>query len=586
MSDVAFDPFGSRAAGLNYGQRLTQLGGQYRAGNQMANGQPAQAAQALYQSGDLAGGRQIQGDMAAQQEAARTQETEARARQAQFTIQAVRALKNTPPEQRNQVFASMAPTLEMLGQTPQDIQAFGQALSSNPGVLDQAEQWAGNTLRELEFRNAGQDVLVLDKNTGEQVQRYQQSPQDYSLGNTRFDGDTNAPVAQGYVAPQVIQRDPEKDLIEITPGSTPSRVGGDAANVPALVQSIIPGARLTSGLRTPDQNERAGGARNSFHLRGQAVDIAPPAGMNLNEFRQQLAAQGVDIAELIDEGDHWHLAWNGGGQAPNIGRGETVQAGPRVLAQGTPQASEGGSAAILTPEEVAAAGLNPGGVYQRSRTGQISTVQAAPGAGRQGNPTEAQNKDSFNANRMTDSGAILARMEQEGFDYGASLATGGAFREDGRQYQAAAREWADSLLRLTTGAAATRDEVESALQSYFPQIGDSAAVRQQKAQRRAQVERDAQARGQGGRSARAPEAATGTRQRPRTNAPGLPFDITPAQLSRRQQIVQSGGSPSSALGSPQNPRYLNPADPNASFGNVRSGEYYVGPDGRVRGPKP
>ena len=31
---------------------------------------------------------------------------------------------------------------------------------------------------------------------------------------------------------------------------------------------------------------------------------------------------GVEVAELIDEGDHWHLAWKGGSQAPNIGRGE------------------------------------------------------------------------------------------------------------------------------------------------------------------------------------------------------------------------------------------------------------------------
>lgn len=108
--------------------------------------------------------------------------------------------------------------------------------------------------------------------------------------------------------------------------------------------------------------------------------------------------------------------------------------------------------------------------------------------------TEGQAKDGFNASRMEGAEGIISGLENSGFDFGASSATGGQFRERYRQYNAAALEWADSLLRLTTGAAATKDEIENAKNSYFPRIGDSAAVRQQKAQRRQQVMADAIAR--------------------------------------------------------------------------------------------
>lgn len=69
---------------------------------------------------------------------------------------------------------------------------------------------------------------------------------------------------------------------------------------------------------------------------------------------------------------------------------------------------------------------------------------------------------------------------------------------------------------------------------------------------------------------------------PRTNAPGLRFNITESQLQTRQRLIQQGASPSAPLGSTRNPRYLNPADPSTSYGNIRRGEYFVHPDGTVR----
>lgn len=103
-------------------------------------------------------------------------------------------------------------------------------------------------------------------------------------------------------------------------------------------------------------------------------------------------------------------------------------------------------------------------------------------------PTEGQAKDGFNAGRMERSGKIIADLEGRGFDYGASRLTGGQFREGGRQYEAAALEWTDAMLRLTSGAQAPETEVRQQMKAYFPQPGDSEAVRRQKAEMRREAE--------------------------------------------------------------------------------------------------
>lgn len=257
------------------------------------------------------------------------------------------------------------------------------------------------------------------------------------------------------------------------------------------------------------------------------------------------------------------------------GQPQIVAIGPNGASVAFEGQAPRNQAGVLSAAEVAAAGLAPGTVAQRTANGQISVIQAGPEAASRNRPTEAQNKDSFNANRMADSGAIISRLEGEGFDYGASQLTGGQFREGGRSYDAAAREWADSLLRLTTGAAATKDEVDSALISYFPRPGDSAAVRQQKAARRRQVEADALARGQGGAADR-PRTAGDTSTQPRVR-----FNLTDAQQRRWQSTPRTGNR-----GARTNPIVINPESAAQSFNNVPRGGYFITPDGELRGPKP
>lgn len=77
----------------------------------------------------------------------------------------------------------------------------------------------------------------------------------------------------------------------------------------AAISDIVPGATITSAARTPEHNAEVGGVPNSFHLSDQAVDFVLPQGRTFDEVKAGLAAKGLPVAELINEGDHIHWAW-------------------------------------------------------------------------------------------------------------------------------------------------------------------------------------------------------------------------------------------------------------------------------------
>ena len=81
-------------------------------------------------------------------------------------------------------------------------------------------------------------------------------------------------------------------------------VGQQAAQT---VLQNFPGARITSGLRTPERNAAVGGAQKSYHLTGNAIDVVPPAGMPMNVFAAQLQAQLGPMGYRVMYGDPGHL---------------------------------------------------------------------------------------------------------------------------------------------------------------------------------------------------------------------------------------------------------------------------------------
>jgi len=88
------------------------------------------------------------------------------------------------------------------------------------------------------------------------------------------------------------------------------------AEARAIVKDI--GGVPTSGFRTAKHNEDVGGVPNSFHTKGQALDIAKTAGLTLAKIIKAFEDQGVRLIEKLDEGDHFHIAWSKrGGSGPS-----------------------------------------------------------------------------------------------------------------------------------------------------------------------------------------------------------------------------------------------------------------------------
>lgn len=95
-------------------------------------------------------------------------------------------------------------------------------------------------------------------------------------------------------------------LTEVTPVTSKISLSSAVAVASRL-------GRVTSTRRSASRNRAVGGAPNSFHLRGRAIDVVPRRGVRHADIEAALRRAGFNLLESLDEGDHSHFAF---GTAP------------------------------------------------------------------------------------------------------------------------------------------------------------------------------------------------------------------------------------------------------------------------------
>lgn len=145
--------------------------------------------------------------------------------------------------------------------------------------------------------------------------------------------------------------------------------------------------------------------------------------------------------------------------------------------------------------------LDNGQIIVTTKDGkQVGT--ATPISGYQYQMNNEQARDAGFADRMTVSNRLLSDLDKQGADvWNRFLDIAGnksnfAKSEEYQQFQQAKLDFINAQLRRESGAVISKDEIEKADQQYFPQVGDTPRVMEQKARNR-QMALDAMVRGAG-----------------------------------------------------------------------------------------
>jgi hypothetical protein len=87
---------------------------------------------------------------------------------------------------------------------------------------------------------------------------------------------------------------------------------------------------VTSTRRTREHNRLVGGALNSFHLSGRAIDIARRPGVRHADIEASYRNAGFVLVESLDEGDHSHFAFGAIGAEARLRKAMHIPAPPRA----------------------------------------------------------------------------------------------------------------------------------------------------------------------------------------------------------------------------------------------------------------
>jgi len=172
--------------------------------------------------------------------------------------------------------------------------------------LADPEAWAKSRAKGYEPQVAAAGSSVYEGG------KFQQAPlasMTVQPGGAVYNPTTRSVDYQAPFKPEIVTTSPGETATMVTPGAPSAAPAIDEQTARGVIGSLFPGAMITSGARTPQHNADVGGVPTSYHLAGQALDIVPPKGVSLADFRAKLQAQGVPVTELLDEGDHIHWAF-------------------------------------------------------------------------------------------------------------------------------------------------------------------------------------------------------------------------------------------------------------------------------------
>ena len=105
---------------------------------------------------------------------------------------------------------------------------------------------------------------------------------------------------------------------ELPAGGTWASIRGGSGSLNSAAGIGSRWGRVTSTYRTPEHNRRVGGVRNSYHLRGRAIDIARRPGVSHAQIAAAFRTAGYQLIESLDEGDHSHFAFGFGGSGARV----------------------------------------------------------------------------------------------------------------------------------------------------------------------------------------------------------------------------------------------------------------------------
>lgn len=658
------NPLGAVQEGQNYVDGLFAQNANRLAGNALASGNTRAASQALYRSGDLAGGRQITQNAMADATASRTQQTADSARQLQTTLQVVKALKAQRDSGQDVSTALMSyrPTFLAMGTNPQEFDQIAQQIAANPAFLDQVEALTAQAMEyELRAGNNGDTVAVgLNKQTGETQSRLAYAaPQAPQI--TQF-GVLNPPARPLPVGQSTAYQPGTSTGAAILPGTQPLSQAAPAAATGAAISANPLWSRQVQqesggqqfGANGQVLTSPAGAFGVAQLMPGTAADMARQMGVSVEQLRSdpalnEAAGQRYQQQQLEKYGGNEALAL----AAYNAGPGRVDEWIQRF---GDPRTGE-----ITTEEFVARIPFAETKNYVQNITqGQYGQGDNEGSAGQQASSLE-QLGGGYTLQRMqtpADQRADRAETRAEAADRrAAEVAARQARNEDRTNQRLDSAEAKDErvgisqLRREFTGLQEVKEfrEVDNAYRRMLPAIqnpspaGDISLIfgymkgqdptstvregefataqnagslpeglvnqynkivsgerlnprqrqdfytqtryahtaRQERFnQIRSEYEREATILGYDPQRVLGGVNDQGQRQR-QTNAPGIPFNLAQPQLQARQRLTASGANPSSPVGSPLNPRYINPSDPRGSYANIRPLEWFVAETGEV-----